>query len=171
MGLSSWQPLSFRVVMVRVMWTEDEDKHIICWSKAIPASWPISPWLPPSEDGLGLARSESWNPHIWLISVAYGHLIFGWWLPVVPQRLDCSECSELFFYAQYWRQWPQLGLLFTDAASAPQGPETGRRWAQPTQWGHWAPIDPSSNLLTKKTVTFVDVHPTLIYDSCDVSSN
>lgn len=44
-GLNSWQliPPSFRVVMVRVMWTEDEDKHVICWSNAIPAAWPFSP--------------------------------------------------------------------------------------------------------------------------------
>lgn len=110
----------------------------------------LFPWLPPpgwmgmSIAGLGLAGTESWNPHIWLISVAYGHLIFGWWLPVVPQRLDCSEDSGLFFSTQYWRRWPQLGLLFADVVSAPQGLETGRRWAQPTQWGHQAPIDPSS---------------------------
>lgn len=161
--------------MVRVVWTEDEDKHVVCWSSAIPAAWPLSPGCHRqagmSVAGLGLTGTKSWNPHIWLISVAYGHLIFGWWLPVVPQRLDCSEGSGLFFSTQYWRRWPQLGLLFADAASAPQGLETGRRWAQPTQLGQQAPIDPSSSYCQKKTVMssyFLDFHPALIYDGCDV---
>ncbi len=155
-GLSSWHLMlpSFRAVMVRVMWTEDEDKLVICWSNAIPAAWPHSPGCHSQAGmrvaGLGLTGTKSWNPHIWLISVAYGHLIFGWWLPVVTQRLDCSEGSRLFFSTQDWRRWPQLGLLFADAASAPQGLETGRRCAQPTQWGHQPLIDHSSSYCQKR---------------------
>lgn len=67
--------------------------------------------------GLGRSGEKPWNPHIWLISAPYGHSIFGWWLPVVSQRLDCLEVVGLFVSGPHWRQWPQLALLFTASAA------------------------------------------------------
>ncbi len=111
------------------------------------------PWLPqPGWDESSWAGTH-WNEVLESPHLAYicGLRSFDFWLMASStQRLDCSEGSGLFFSTQDWRRWPQLGLLFADAASAPQGLETGRRCAQPTQWGHQALIDHSSSYCQKR---------------------
>lgn len=134
----------------------------------------LFPWLPPagwmgmSIAGLGPAGTESWNPHIWLISVAYGHLIFGWWLPVVPQRLDCSED---FLLHSVLAPVTTAGAAFHRRGLSPARPGDREEMSTAHSMGTPRSYRLFQHLLSRKTLMsryILDVHPTLIYNGCDV---
>lgn len=137
---------------LKVMGTEDEDKHVICWSNTIPVAWPLplaatTTLNGVSLTGLGLAGTESESPHLAYIC---GLRSFDFWL----MASSSSTKAGLFWRLRAFRLHSALapvttaGTAFHRRGLSPARPADGEEMSTAHSMGKPSSNRPFQHLLS-----------------------